>query len=193
MQYRVYIFRFLHTLTKLSSDEDFFNKLVSAKNADAVMDLFAGVYVKKDLTVSDIMSVDYECVQPESNLKELTDMYYKRKTSYLPVADENDNLIGEVRINDLLAVGIPDYAVSIGSLSFLSTFEPFDKLLREEENIHVREIMKKPAVTLSPEASVVEAALKMSKGNYRHLAVVDKGRLIGILNVMDILTKVLRS
>ncbi|MBI9108928.1 MAG: CBS domain-containing protein [Spirochaetales bacterium] len=182
----------LASFTKLSMDEEYFSRLIAAKNAELISKQLAEIYVKKDLTVEDLMSTDFGTVSPESNLKELTDLFYLKKTSYLPVIDSDNRFIGEVRINDLISIGIPNYAVMIGNLSFLNSFEPFEKLMLEEENILVSDIMKKSQVSLRPEASVVEAALELTQGNYRHLPVVKDGNLVGILNIMDILVKVLR-
>ena len=182
----------LATFTRLSMDEEFFSRLVSVSDAFQAAELFSGIYVKKELTVEDIMSTDFGHVSPDSNLKDLTDIFYMKKTSYLPVIDSDGSFIGEVRINDLISVGIPNYAVMIGNLNFLNSFEPFEKLMLEEENILVRDIMKKSLVRLKPETSVVEAALEMTQGNYRQLPVVKNGDIVGILNIHDILMKVLR-
>jgi mannitol/fructose-specific phosphotransferase system IIA component (Ntr-type) len=182
----------LANFAKLSMDKELFSRMTSASDADEIKELLAEIYVKKELTIEDIMGTDYGTIGPDSNLKELTDLFYLKKTSYLPVIDSNKRFIGEVRINDLISVGIPNYAVMIGNLSFLNSFEPFEKLMLEEENIFVRDIMKKSLVSLKPESSVVEAALEMTQGNYRQLPVVKDGELVGILNIMDILVKVLR-
>ena len=182
----------LANFTRLSMDEDFFGKLTGASDAFQIEQLLSGIYVKKELHVEDIMSNDFGSIAPEANLKELTDQFYMKKTSYLPVIDGAGRFIGEVRINDLIEVGIPNYAMMIGNLSFLNSFEPFEKLMLEEENILVGDIMKKSLVTLSPETSVIEAALEMTQGNYRQLPVVKNGDLVGILNILDILMKVLR-
>ena len=182
----------LSSLAKLSLDNDFFSKLIKSQNVSAVHDLISDIYVKKELTVEDLMSTDYGTLKPGMNLKEATDLFYTRKTSYLPVISDDLKFLGEVRINDLISVGIPDYAKMIGSLNFLTSFEPFEKLLLEEENIPIENIMKKALVSLKPESSVIEAALKMTQGNFRHLPVIKDGRVIGIMNIMDILNKVLR-
>ena len=110
----------------------------------------------------------------------------------MPVVDEKNGFIGEGTIHELLQVGIPNYAMMIGNLDFLATFEPFEALLRNESNITVAEVMRKPKGRLKPGTSIVEAALELTQGRYRHLAVVEKGQLVGILSVTDILTKILR-
>ncbi|HAK45829.1 MAG TPA: hypothetical protein DCO79_07920 [Spirochaeta sp.] len=182
----------LAALAKLSNDKDFFHALTNSTSAEAFLELTSDKYVKKELTVEDLMSTDNGILKPEMTLKDATDIFYMKKTSYLPVLSEDGHFLGELRINDLISVGIPDYAKMIGSLSFLNSFEPFEKLMNEEDDILVSSVMKQSLVSLTPESSVVEAALKMTQGNFRHLPVIKDGELIGILNIMDILNKVLR-
>ena len=183
----------LASLIKLSQDDEKFHRIVDAGSSNSVHDLLEDIYVKKELTVEDLMRTDFGIVDPDMNLKELTDLFYSKKTSYLPVVSKDGQFLGEVRINDLISVGIPDYAVSIGNLSFMKSFAPLEKLLTEEESILVKNIMKTSLVSLAPGSSIIEAALKMTQGHFRHLPVLEKGKLVGILNVMDILNKVLRS
>ena len=182
----------LATLAKTSQDKDFFKELTSASTPEAVISHIGDLYVKKELTVEDLMSTDYGILRPDMNLKEATDLFYMKKTSYLPVLSDDGKFLGELRINDLISVGIPDYAMMIGNLSFLNSFEPLEKLLNEEENISVSSVMKKSLVSLEPGSAVVEAALKMTQGNFRQLPVIKDGELVGIMNIMDILNKVLR-
>lgn len=182
----------LAKLAGLSKDEVFFQKLAASGNPSEISRMLEDIYVKKEFTVEDLMRKEFGILKPEMNLKEATDIFYMKKTSYLPVLSDDRKFLGEVRINDVISVGIPDYAVMIGSLSFLNSFEPFDKLLKEEENIFVKNIMKKSLVSLKPETSVIEAALKLTQGNFRQLPVIKNGELVGILNIMDILNKVLR-
>ena len=127
----------LSTLAKISKDRDFFKKLINSEDASRIYKLLGEIEVKKDLTVEDIMSTDYGTVDPDMTLKELTDKFYIKKTSYFPVLSIAGEFLGEVRINDLISVGIPDYAVAIGDLGFLHSFAPLEKLMNEEESITV--------------------------------------------------------
>jgi len=183
----------LATLARISKEKDIYNRILDSQTSDEVLNIVNEIYVKKELTVEDLMSKEFGTASPEMDLKELTDLFYLKKTSYLPVLSDGGEFLGEVRINDLISVGIPDYAVTIGDLGFMHNFAPLETLLNNEENIQVKSIMKKSLVSLRPESSVIEAALKITQGNFRHLPVIRDGQLVGILNVMDILNKVLRG
>jgi CBS domain-containing protein len=53
--------------------------------------------------------------------------------------------------------------------------------------VKAKEIMTSPLVTIDPEATVSEAARRMSRLNIRRLGVVYKGNLVGLVSSKDIL------
>ncbi len=189
---------YLNTLAafvKISKDEGNFLRLVDAGTPQDFIDTLKGfdINIKKELTVADIMTKDLVTVKPETNLKELADIFYIRKFSYAPVLDAAERFIGEVNIRDMLRLGIPNYATMVGSLNFLSTFEPLEELLKNEDKLLVSQIMKKPSIQFSPDTSIIEAVLEISQNKRRHIPVVENGKIIGIISVMDILNKVIRG
>ena len=55
------------------------------------------------------------------------------------------------------------------------------------DTIKAKEIMTSPLVTIEPEATISEAARRMSRLNIRRLGVVYKGNLVGVVSSKDIL------
>jgi len=53
--------------------------------------------------------------------------------------------------------------------------------------VKAKEIMTSPLVTIEPEATISEAARRMSRLNIRRLGVIYKGSLVGIVSSKDIL------
>jgi len=53
--------------------------------------------------------------------------------------------------------------------------------------VKVKEIMTSPLVTIDPEATISDAARRMSRLNIRRLGVVYKGNLVGLVSSKDIL------
>ena len=184
--------RTLSAFAQISQNKELFERVTSSKNNSDFFSAIENVKIKQDLTVGDIMSKDILKVSPETTLKELCDIFYKHNISYIPVVDDKDDFIGEVTITEVLKVGIPNYALMIGNLKFLSSFEPFEELLKNEDKIKVKEIMKKPSFKLPENSSIIEVALEITQNNKRQLPVVDGKKIIGIVSYMDLLKKVLR-
>ena len=83
--------------------EKFASFLASSTPADVISSL-DGFYVEKGMTVGDIMSDNLFTIRKEETLKDLADLFYKHRISYVPVVDGQDRLIGEVSMSDLLKV-----------------------------------------------------------------------------------------
>lgn len=61
---------------------------------------------------------------------------------------------------------------------------------REQEKIYVRDVMTKNASFVEPDASVRDAAKKLSQLNVGSLPVCNEGRLIGMITDRDIVVRV---
>lgn len=189
---------YLNTLaafTKISMAPSF-EKLREAANPQSFIQLLkdANIEVTQELRVSAIMHQSITALHPDNTLKDAADMFYKNRLSYLPILDSGGNFVGELTVLDLFAVGVPDYASKLGNLKFLNDFEPFEELLKKETTIPIRQVMKKPAITLEEDSSAIEAIVKFTKSNRRYIPVVKKdNQLAGVVSYMDILQKVLRA
>ncbi|MDD3977934.1 MAG: CBS domain-containing protein [Methanomicrobium sp.] len=59
-------------------------------------------------------------------------------------------------------------------------------LLRKADETQLSLLMTSSPVTIGPEASIVEAARIMDKNKFRRLPVVEKGKLLGIISIADL-------
>lgn len=64
---------------------------------------------------------------------------------------------------------------------------------RDPEKVRLSEVMTPNPDTLRSEATAHEALQRMSQGGYRHLPVVDAGKLVGMVSIRDIYGAVLRE
>ena len=126
--------------------------------------MFEGRYMTANpLTVPENMPV-----------QEAEEIMRKHKIRRLPVV-KGEKLVGIVTEIDLLRV-------SPSSATSLSMFELNYLLSR----LQVKEAMTKNPRTISPEATIEEAALIMRENNVGALPVVENGKLVGIITESDI-------
>lgn len=170
-------------------------ELAAATSPHRFVELLSGggFDVKKDLHVEDIMSREVVSVRPDASLRQAIDLMYERKLRYLPVVDGTGKVVGELGVLDIIAAGLPDYALRLENLAFLDELEPMSELMASEGTIPVSRVMKPAVGSFAPGDSIIEAAMRMTKSRKRHFPVVERGRIVGILSSMDILTKVLRA
>ena len=126
--------------------------------------MFVGRYMTANpLTVPENMPV-----------QEAEEIMRKHQIRRLPVV-KGEKLVGIVTEIDLLRV-------SPSSATSLSMFELNYLLSR----LQVKEAMTKNPRTISPEATIEEAALIMRENNVGALPVVENGKLVGIITESDI-------
>jgi len=174
--------------------EGLFQNLLDAKTGDEFIKFIekAGIDIKKDLTVADIMSYTLVTCNPDDTVKMCVDLLFEKKVKGLYVTDENNNIIGEISEAQIIQKGIPSYASMIGNISFLKTAAPFEDFLKNEDKIYAKEVMKTDFITISTDASVLEASFAMVKNNVRRIAVVENGKIQGVVTMTDIIRKVMR-
>jgi len=64
---------------------------------------------------------------------------------------------------------------------------------RDAEKVRLSEVMTSRPDTIRPDETAHAALERMSRGGYRHLPVVDQGKLVGMVSVRDIYAAVLRE
>jgi len=185
----------LASFVKLSRSGEHFKTLTSSKSGEDFKAYVEkeNIKVKEEVTVANIMSEEVISLTPDATIRELADILYKYKIGYVPVISESGELVGETNLVMLIKEGIPDYASQLGHLKFLKSFEPLERLFRREDDIFLKDIMKKPSITFKKDTSVIEAALEFTNRKRRHIPVVEEGRVVGIVALADILNKILRS
>ncbi len=127
------------------------------------------------MLVRDRMSSDPITITPTISFPEGFRIMRERGIRHLPVVDERGKLIGIVTQTDLLHA-------SPSTATTLSVFE-MSYLLA---NLHVREVMSSPVITVSEEAPLEEAARLMVEKKIGCLPVMRDGDLVGMITETDI-------
>ena len=136
------------------------------------------------------MTGEVVCARLSTPYKELVRLLAERHVSAVPVVDDHQQVLGVVSESDLiLRPGQPDDAVGRSRLA---------SRRRRVERLKARggtaaELMTWPVVTISPQASVTEAARLLRKHRIKRLPLTDEtGRLVGIVSHSDVLKVFLR-
>jgi CBS domain-containing protein len=136
------------------------------------------------MKVRDIMTTDPVKVTGDTRLKEAARLMVRHRVSGLPVVDEGGKLIGILSEGDFIrreagrdrphGVSLLDAVFGEGELQPVGAET-------------VAEIMTRSVVTITPEATVGEAARVMGRRSVKRLPVVDlDGELIGIVSRADV-------
>jgi acetoin utilization protein AcuB len=128
------------------------------------------------LSVGRWMSKLVFTTKPDACLIDAFEMMRDHRIRHVPVVD-GDKLVGIVSDRDVRSA-LPSRDALAGGWASLGTS------LLEARISHVMSVMP---ITISPDASIREAAQIMCQSKVGALPVVDDGRLVGILSAEDIL------
>jgi CBS domain-containing protein len=135
-------------------------------------------------TVKNVMTTSVVAVREDANFKEMITVLRSRRVSAFPVLDRADKVIGVVSEADLLLKeAAPDFPKGLVRLSWRLTERS------KAAGVTAADVMTRPAVTISEDAPVAEAARLMQSRRVKRLPVVDDtGRLRGIVSRADVLS-----
>jgi CBS domain-containing protein len=123
--------------------------------------------------VQDVMTIEVVVAHPTTPVKQVADLLAGHGLSALPVIDGQGRVLGVVSETDLFGDSQRPAGGPLGTTA--------------------GEVMTSPAVTVSPHATLTEAARRMQADGLKRLPVVaGSGRLIGIVSRADLLRPLVR-
>jgi CBS-domain-containing membrane protein len=141
--------------------------------------------------VGQIMSTNIIKVYPNTPVSQIAKLMSDNDISGLPVVDENDKVLGVVTELDLIVRNarfkMPTYFVILDSIIYLERPKHFQERLKHVLGTTAEEIMSKPAVTVTPEATIEELAEIMVERRMNPVPVIKNNRLAGIVSRSDII------
>jgi CBS domain-containing protein len=152
-----------------------------------------------DLTVAEVMDSDPVTIAPDADVQTLLRLLREHELPGVPVI-EDGRLVGIVTENDLVLQGddeslhLPHYFELFGGVVFLEPLKHLEDRLRKAFATKVSDMMTARVDTISPQASVHEAARIISRSGHNRLPVVDgDGRLLGVVTRVDTLAALTRD
>lgn len=125
-------------------------------------------WTPSSLLVEEFMTTDIFTVSEEDIPELSADMMDWQKLRFLPIEDETGNFIGLLTVREVLR-------------HFLSR----SRSVEQESTIRVKDLMIKSPLTISPEATVIEAMDIMRNTDIACLPVVNNQKLVGMITESD--------
>ena len=145
----------------------------------------------RELRVGDVMETDWPTLGPESTVEETIKLFAEERISGAPVV-EGGRLVGIITEGDLIFqdadVKAPGFLDILGGVVPLGDTDEYRKEALKSAGVTVGEVMTDDPVTVTPEATLAEAATIMAEKRKKILPVIEDGRLVGLITRMDILT-----
>lgn len=146
------------------------------------------------LTINDVMSRPALTVHPETPLKDVARLLVEQRISGLPVVDDERRVLGVISEADLLLKEQGPAAVPHRHLErLLGESSTTRARLAKVEATTAGEAMSSPAVTISADRPLAEAATLMTRRGINRLPVVEDGVLVGVVSRADLVRAYVRT
>lgn len=185
--------KIMAAISKLIQIEGKIDEICSKKDSDEIIKIIKSseVEVSERVTAEDIMNENVEPAQLNDSLENMAKRFISEKITGFPVVDEKGKFVGEITERELIEYGMPKYTSLFNDLSFLTIGEPFEKYLKDEKKVHVKELYRKNPLTVDRKTSIMEVCfLMVTQGNTR-IYVVEDGKYYGMIVRGDIIKKVI--
>lgn len=145
-------------------------------------------------TVGDVMTTSVVSVHRSTPLKEVAQALIDNRISGVPVVDVDGAVLGVVSEADLLVKEQGADAINHRPLArFIGESTESRAQLARLGAVNAAEAMTAPAITITSNRSIHEAAAIMTARRVNRLPVVDDGRLVGIVSRADLVRAYVRS
>jgi CBS domain-containing protein len=145
----------------------------------------------RDLRVGDIMQTDWPALRPEQTVEDAIKLFAESGISGVPVVGDG-GLAGIVTEGDLIfrdaEIKAPGFLDILGGIIPLGDWNEYRQEALKSAGVTVGEVMTEDVITISPDASLAEAATIMAEQRIKLLPVAESGMLRGVVTRMDILT-----
>ncbi len=140
------------------------------------------------MKVKDIMITNVKSIHSDTPVCQAFDILSKEGLSGMPVVDDTNTLVGVFTEKDIIRYILPGYLQQVGSFIYQDISKAIKNKVQELfQQKTVAHVMRKEVVTISPDASLAEAARVILIEKIRRLPVIDKDRkVVGIIARQDI-------
>ena len=145
----------------------------------------------RDLRVAEIAHEEWPTLGPDETVEGAIKLFAESGISGAPVVD-GGRLIGIVTEGDLIFrdadIKAPGFLDILGGLIPLGSWDEYRKEAIKSAGVTVDEVMTRELTTISPEASLADAATIMAEKRVKILPIAEGHALHGVITRMDILT-----
>jgi CBS domain-containing protein len=185
----------LSAFARFARDPQNLKRLLDAKGVATVIKVIhqSAVNVDRELLVRDIMVEKVISVTTSQSLKEIANLFYKHRIGEMPVVDDHYRVVGQISNRDLIKAALSDFRSLLGKPAPAADLSMFDDLLKTQEKMTVDKIMQKNITTTTEDTPVVQLATEMLDKNLRIVPVARDGKLVGVVVMSDIVSKIIRG
>ena len=145
----------------------------------------------REMRVGEIAHEEWPTLGPEETVEGAIKLFAESGISGAPVV-EGGRLVGVVTEGDLIFrdadIRAPGFLDILGGLIPLGSWDEYRREALKSAGVTVDEVMTRDLLTISPDATLADAATLMAENRIKILPVTEDDELQGVITRMDILT-----
>lgn len=139
------------------------------------------------MQVHHVMKKVKHAVPPETKLRDLWKIIFKKKVHALPVIDSQMRVIGIVSEPDLLRPMYPNYREVVEDFVSASDYEDMEEKIHDLTKLRAKTVMNKTVIFTRADTPIMRALARMITRRVNQLPVLSEDdKLIGIITKGDI-------
>jgi len=144
------------------------------------------------MKVGDIMTKRVHTTAPNISLRECARVLERTRVNGL-VVTEGKKVVGVITKTDIFKAILPRYPENIEEERSMSDVEYIKERVSKLFEMKAKDIMGSPPITVSGDVPVIRAGSIMLLRRVKQIPVVEKGKLVGIVTLTDIISKALKK
>lgn len=179
-------------LARLMLDEKAKSSLLNCASPENALDVLRPIFETDDvIKARDIMRAPKYAVYVDTPLRHVTRKIVHHSVEAVGVVDHDHHLKGQITCDDLFRFGLPEYFGHLKTVSFIRTFNPFDKYFAGENMALAADVMNANYSTVALDTTLLEIIFLFSVKKYPKVYVVEEGKLVGIIDRRLVLDRVI--
>lgn len=144
------------------------------------------------MKVADIMTTKVCTIEPDNTLKGCVEVLNKCQVNGLVVV-EKDKVVGVITKADIFRAILPRYPDIVEEERYVSDLEYVEERAQKLFEMKVKDIMGAPPITVNSNMPIVKAGSTMILRRVKQVPVVDKGKLVGIVTLTDVINNLIKK
>jgi CBS domain-containing protein len=144
------------------------------------------------MKIADIMTREVYTIGLDSTLKECAEVLEKHRVNGLVVV-EKEKVVGVITKDDIFKAILPRYPDIIEEERYVSDLEYVEERAQKLFEMKVKDIMGTPPITVNSNMPIVKAGSTMILRRVKQVPVVDKGKLVGIVTLTDVINNLIKK
>ena len=180
-------------LSRLFANEEARELLQRASSPREVTDFIAAHDMPLETTihVRDILQPYEWTATPETPVREIARQLLQCRMPGVAVLDADGRLLGEVTMTRLQRFGLPNFFLSLKSVSFVRDFDPFEQYFLKEAHSTARDVMNEDVARLPEDGTLMEAIHALAVNRRALVHICDGERAVGYVDGVTVLDRVL--